>query len=298
MTRIFGPKVEVLSAGRLQEFLDMRPMPNDRPLSDNRLRHLRTEFEGGRLHALLWSFAQLNGDSVKYRVNGKHTSHVLSNHPELWKDRNIKIVIEGFECANEREMAELYATYDSRASARTVNDVYHAMISSNPAFKGIPVRTLRQAIIGMALWMTRNEAGLYGSKDARERACGLLDEPAFGLWLHDMRQKRNTHEYYWIWRGGVVAAMYATWTKSHQAATTWWNVVIDGCDPDPASPSRILQKWLMQHAVGMGRGSSTGKPKVDTREVIAKCVHAWNADREGKSTDMKYYRNAPLPAAK
>ena len=63
--------------------------------------------------------------------------------------------------------------------------------------------------------------------------------------------------------------------------------------------SQKLRNYLMDTVTGRGQ-SFNGSARSDissNREVYVKCIHAWNAYRRGKNTDLKYHAQSPIPKA-
>jgi hypothetical protein len=93
----------------------------------------------------------------------------------------------------------------------------------------------------------------------------------------------------------VVAAMFSTYTRDQMAAGTFWTAIRDETGVHPGTPDRKLARYLMTTVLDAG---DTRKTKVDQREMMVKCLHAWNAWRRGETTNLNYFPNKPLPTAK
>jgi hypothetical protein len=118
------------------------------------------------------------------------------------------------------------------------------------------------------------------------------------LWVHGVllpagkkgEQKESRH----LARVAVVLAMVVTYRVCQTAASDFWSKVRDG-DCPARSPMFKLRDLLK--SVALLSDGKNKQAKVMTTPVVlfAKCIHAWNAYRENRSTDLKYYPNSPLP---
>ncbi len=291
---IEGPLPKKITRTLAEHFRDMPACERDRPLSDRRLAFLAKEAKEERLRPPEWASAYCVEDKTEYRVNGKHTSTLLSG-----TDINANghyVVVSKYKCQTREDVASLYATFDSKKSARTNRDINLVFAGSLPELQDVVSTTIHLASSGMAF--AKWEAA-EGARSAEERAALLLEHPEFVLWLHHMVGKGSEgvgRDRDILRRKPVAAAMFKTWMKSRPQSEAFWNAVRDASDASNKNPSRTLNKYLLTIGVRTGRGmmrTRTAPP----REIMCKSVTAWNAFRRGETTNLNYFPDARTPAA-
>lgn len=275
-----------------REFSLMDEVPGDRALSEARLNAYRRMLNEGTFRPVTWAKCYCKETESTYRINGKHTSTLLSSLeviPEFYA------TIEHYTADTMEDISRLYATYDSKLQSRTNFDINRAFASNIPEYANISMRLINTVIsgIGYAKWQEG-----YWRKTAMERAEVILDEVEFVLWVASIMGSPYTNKAEHMERAPVIAAMYFTWNKSHRDATTFWTAVRDETGDKPGMPDRVLARFLL--STGVDRGTSTQDKKkrgADRRTFLVKCIHAWNAWRRNQTTDLKYHPDAKVPAA-
>lgn len=277
--------------GLVSEFATMTPAKSDRNILPARMSLLRKEMVTGRFRTAVWAAVFCKETKQTYRVNGKHTSTLLSQmNGEAPKD--IKIYVERYECDTLEDVASLYATFDAKWSARNAGDINKAFAASVPELDGVSLKIINVCVTGMSMSMW---GGNYGQYPADQRAQFIISESDFIVWANTILagdQRKVKH----LLRGSVVAAMYKTWKVAKSESSEFWNAVLIG-EGKVGSPERKLEKVLLTTSVNAGKGA-LGLKTASPREIIAKCIHGWNAWVSGSSTDLKYYPKADLPEVK
>jgi len=279
------PKTQKVTAKLAKSFAEMDPAPHDRPLSERRLQVYQRLLAAGEFRPVTWASALCLETGGVYRVNGKHTSTLLSGcdpMPEFY------VTVEEYECDTLEDVAKLYATFDSKMMSRTARDINASFAACVPELAPLSPYNVSTAVSGMAYCLWGEEA--YSHQPA-ERAELMLEYPEFVLWINGYVGSKNKP----LNRAAVAAAMFATWRKSRSAATEFWNAVREETGTSPDLPDRKLAKWLGQSGVNYGKGAARVK-KVGNREFYVKCLHAWNAWRRGETTNLNYYADKKVPA--
>lgn len=280
-------------------FVEMDAAPHDRPLSERRLQVYEKMLAAGQFRPVTWASALCRETGGVYRVNGKHTSILLSGL-EVMPD--FYITIEEYECDTLEDVAKLYATFDSTMQSRSARDIYHSFAATSTELVKLPSKVITTAVSGITYAQDGPES--Y-KKTPAERAEVLLDYPDFVVWLSVLIQggptasevnraskQRCAH----LLRQPSVAAMFATWNKAKAASTEFWEAVRDETGIDPNLPDRKLGRYLMLVTMdhrAMDRPSD--KISGSVREVYVRCLHCWNAWRKKEITSMKYFPNAKVP---
>lgn len=287
------PKTMKVTKALATEFAEMDAAPHDRNLSERRLQVYQRLLVSGEFRPVTWARAYCAETSGTYRVNGKHTSVMLSGispMPEFY------VTIEDYVCDTLDDVARLYATFDSKMQSRTARDIYLSFAGTVPELAEVADRNIGVSAAGMA-YAVHGEGSF--NLQAADRAELLLEHPEFVLWLHnifsyveagDVERRSVKH----LVRAAVVAAMFGTWQRVKLDSTRFWTAVRDESGEIPSLPDRKLARYLL--SVGINSGAGVRRVKVVThREVYVKCIHAWNAWRREETTNLNYYPDADVP---
>jgi hypothetical protein len=283
----------------VHEFKEMTPAPRDRPLSERRIDVYIKLLEEGQFRPVTWASAACQETGETYRVNGKHTSEMLSrlhSIPEFY------VVLERYTCATLDDVAMLYATFDSKMQSRSAKDIYLSFAGVIPRLRDLPQNIINLSVCGMALETFGPE--MYANTQPAERAELLMDNVPFVMWLRDLLEGGSTSSEIvranhtrcpHLRRQTVVAAMFACRKRSVEKATEFWTEVRDETGGKPTDPSRKLARFLT--TMSISKKDSGGKVQMTPKAVYAKCLHAWNAWRRGETTNLNYYPGKPMPVA-
>lgn len=266
----------------IERFKSMEPCHGDRSLNQRRLRKLATVLSENTFRTCSWASAICLADGKEYRINGKHTSHAMGEmNGSLPK---VYVTLERYECDTLEDIADLYATFDTKTSSRSTADTNRAFAKSDDDVADIDDRAISLAAGGM---VTHLGAGNRHRVSQEERGRLILRHKDFVLWVAAMFPSRTTDTSF-IRRNASVAAMFATFLRSPENATEFWSEVKTGSNPERLSPSRVLQKYLM-----------TSKGRTDDLEIYCKGIHAWNAWRRKAKTlnVLKWFPQSPRPEA-
>lgn len=295
MWKLMGtPKVVKMTPAIAREFMEMEAAPGDRELSDSRAERLKAMVCANGFRPCTWAKAYVKETGKTYRVNGKHTSNIMS---ELnGETKGLFAFVELYECDTLDDLAKLYATFDSRLSARSTGDINRSFSHAIEELRGVTAKTINVAISGIAI-------ATWGESYSREttpdqRAELLRANTDFVLWIDGLFHGVTNKDRGAICRAPVVAAMYLTRQKDKKAADEFWRLVRDGSGQKNTSGDRRLNKYLLTTAV-MGGGNrrvrSAGSGLATGHEMLVKCIHGWNAWRRGAVTDLKFYPKAEFP---
>ncbi len=288
------------------EFAEMDPAPHDRKLSERRLQVYNILLNKGEFRPVTWAKAYCKETEGWYRVNGKHTSILLSGMPTM---PEFFVTIEEYDTDTLEDVAKLYSTFDSKMQSRTANDIYLSFAATVPELKGLPVRTITVSVAGMNLWEDPNSVqggNQKGTNQPADRAEMLLEHSDFVVWLdtifrpadeaEDCNTVRKKDRFRHLHRSPVVAAMFGSWQKDAVAATAFWNAVRDGTGT-VGKPDRKLNQFLLTTVVGRKAYNSDSK-NASEKEMLVRCIHSWNAWRRGEKSDLRYYPEAKVPEMK
>lgn len=293
------PKTLKVTKSLAKSFAEMNPCPHDRPLSERRLMVYERLLNDGLFRPVTWASVLCQETEEVYRVNGKHTSTLLSGLKEL---PEFFAVIEEYECDYLNDVAKLYATFDSNVQSRNARDIYLSFAATVPEIKECSPKVITAAVCGLSYH--KNGSDAYGKTQPAERAELLLDYPEFVLWLNalltggmsnaESGKVTSGHiKNLPLYRLPVVAAMVGTWSKAKGPATEFWTQVRDETAASPADPTRKLSRYLLTSGL---KGGINGRARVaGNREVYCKSLRAWNAWRKNEHTDLRYSPDGKIP---
>lgn len=277
-------------------FRDMTPVLGERRRKKARTEYIRTQATTSIIHTCIWASVFCRETGVWYRVNGQHTSGVVCDWvgelPE-WP-----VLMEEYECDTIREVAELWATFDSKRSNRNAYEINECRASSLPQIRGTPAKVLRSAAAGISYAILG-----HTREDASDKSKLLEFNQEFVNWVAPFFTTDDGRKYFL--RLPVMAAMYNTYKANEEIAKTFWWDAISARDANPDSGSRLLNKFLIS-TVSFNRTDARGKRKrtepAEVKEFFDKCIHCWRAFVDGNKPMPKgripYDRDKPSPSAK
>ena len=258
---------------------DMPHFEGDRPWDSSegrkRMNWLSRLVDEQKFYPPRWATAHFDG--MTYRVNGGTSSHMLIERAEF--PTKLQVIIDRFVCETLDDVADLFDQFDHRKSIRTAIQKVraHKAVESNltevsPTSIGVCTRGISAAL---------ND---FDRIDEDQRIQLIHRESRFIVWAHPFTLKKH------LASSGPMAAIYLTHAKDPIYARGFWEEVGDGSNSDHTHPTRVLGDFLKEHyQVG------AGNKKYTPREVCAKCIHAWNAARNGGKTALKMYNRDTLP---
>lgn len=268
-------------------FRDMDPWAGERPLKLARLDFLRREAEAGRFSTCIWVAAWCLQDGKTYRLNGQHTSHVLAD-PEVPPQT---VIVEEYECQTLDDVADLYATFDTREAVRTQREVNAVVAAVTPGLENIPDGVVAILVGGICFHHNPNQGRDRAS--GRDRAAVLRDNVEFCQFFMGLSpdgKHTGTFRAH-LCRVGVAAAVYATWLKYGEGCKDFWERVRDGDGSiDPAEATRRLNAHLAEVAATRGKG---GRKVLETKDTYEKCLRYWNKYRTNQANGTK--RTGKIP---
>jgi len=251
-----------------------------------RLLWLHEKVRTGMFFSPVWSVVSVNGTS--YRIDGGHSSAMLSalSPPEF--PAGLDVVIRHFVCPSEDAMPDLFAQFDAKKSMRSYRDKVHAHKVIESTLDQVGIRELTCILSGLAFALSDFQSTRAIEED--ERASLVHEYSEFVLWVGGLNMKR------FMQRTSILAVVFVTWQRDADAATEFWSLVADESHPDRNNATRTLARFLSEN---FGRGDQRTRkptgPRWDVKAYAVKAIHAWNAWRRGETTSLSYFPNAPIP---
>lgn len=236
----------------------------------------------GKFHTPKWATAELDG--IMYRVNGGHSSMMLATVNGDFP-KGMVAVIDRFRCETRDDLADLFDQFDNRHSIRSGTDKINAHKGVYDDMDSVSPTDVNRAISGIAYFLT--DDGQQRRLDEEERIRLIHQYRPFILWAAQFTGRRQFSGV------GVVAAIFATWSRSPRLATEFWTQVAEESHPDNWNGSRVLAAFLRDNIGRRKFGTST--PLYNQRVYYVKSIHGWNAWRRNATTDLKYHENCQWP---
>jgi hypothetical protein len=240
---------------------------------------------------LTWAVAYCEEDGNTYRVNGQHTTKLLSSYP-FDKIAHLYVHVHRFTCKTLNDVAALNGCYDAPMSAKTANDTYKSFAASEQRLDAVSDTLINNAAAALAMAILNDVA----SKDttAEQRAKLVLENVDFTLWFPQFLC--NKADYKLMRRSAVIAAMYDTYMASVEKATVFWSLLRSGNEP-ASSPVGRLREFLMTYKCGSRQAErqATATTPAIMRDI---CVDLWGKWLDGitfhKLINPKTYETARI----
>lgn len=270
-------KTDVLPLTKVlaKEIAGLPHFEGDRPWDSGegrkRMQWLSRLLDEGKFYPPRWATVEFEG--TMYRVNGGTSSHMLIGRNGSFP-AGLHVLIDRFSCDTRGDIADLFDQFDHRRSIRTLIQRVRAHKPVESVLEDVSPTDVNVCLTGIA-------ASLLNFAQAEEdQRVGLIhDNAAFIHWAKPFVRRRH------LTSRGVVAAMYDTYHRDAVYAGGFWAFVGEESHPNPDHPTRALAAFLKD----MVR-TQVGSRKWTAQDVHTKCMHAWNAARKGKRTDLKVYK--------
>lgn len=262
-----------------EDFATMPSWKGERPLNQRRVDLLRDEADRGAFHSPVWSVAKVG--NATYRMDGQHSSTMLSQLPKDKFPRNLKVTIREFECSSATDLPILFSKFDRSWSSRSIKE---RIIAAAAIYRDMPK-------IG-ADYIVRGTGGIVfsmnkmsGDKgDQRTEILSNANNRSFICWYY------NISTSHLVWRVPVVAAIYEMWQIDREDAEKFLTAIAKG--GENKQPIIAIREFLLKAKSTGGNSPGQGSPP---RMIYARCIKAWNAWRNGETTSLRYSATADLP---
>lgn len=270
--RKIAVKGQPLTRALAHEHATLAPMPGEREVRPTRLTFLRVLLQDGAFAGPDWHRGLCVADGQMYRLDGQHTSHLLSTIPdgETFPE-GLLATVTTWEFDSLADAAPLFDVFNHPKSSRSNEDamgVYRAQL---------PVEAINRKLLvaishGIADWERSRKDGKGWNLDPRHRGLyfGVPEYATFAGWTAEFAAYRNVA---FLNRSAIVAEMLATWKSDPAKATEFWTYVMRESHPDPDDSTReladVFKSWLQKRS----------RPNADFRR---KAARAWRHFMLGK----------------
>lgn len=259
-------KTAPVSVALARIFRDMKPIDRERSLKLNRLQKLHERIKTYGALPFRWQCARIVSLNETVRINGQHSSYLITQHPELITDKMV-VLLDEYICDTEEDVANLYSQIDSSDSARTQGEIN----ISTAASVGLGdcdkyVVNLSITALSMEKW-----GDSYRNQLKEARAILIKENSEFVRFFDSIKSEINSRQWTLLRRVPVVRAILATWRIDVDACFAFWLLVAKESAPEASDPSRRLARHLATTTVaGGGRASRRGRGVVgaESSEII------------------------------
>jgi hypothetical protein len=252
----------------------------------------------GTLLAETICIATIEVDGVTYKGNGQHTCGGLLEAYEQYNELPVPTVnYQHYQCETIEDACQLYAQFDPIWSGRRFGQIA-GPIWATDGMLDLAGSKRSLSLIAGALAFDKGGQTFVG----KQTITGLarINLPAENRkYVADMVQifgHETDSEH--LRRDAVACAILQTLKVSRDAGLRFWIKVRDGDMLTNDDPRKRCEVYLRKVSVNKGRGAARtadSTRKAGNREVFSKCIQWWNAWRTNRTTDAKFYPNAPLP---
>ena len=281
MFRLVKSENKPLTRELALEFKALTPSPTERELNGTRVVYLKEKVDAGLAIPFNWSKVMHKGNgNAEIRMNGQHSSTVLSSYEESVFPSNLTVHLDSYEVETDDDLALLFRQFDDRKSSRSPGDVAGAYQGLQPDLQKVPRSSAKIAVEGIGFWGKEVE-GVKGYKG--DDVYTIMSKPMyhpFIKWIGDLFDIKTPE----LKRVPIVAAMYATFDKNEEDARKFWaDVARGGREYEDNHPTTVLDAWLKAL-------KENGKAeKMKPGDYYQGCIYAYNAFFEGKTIrDIKH----------
>jgi hypothetical protein len=289
----FTPKndaIRTLTSDFANWYLALPNLPGERPLDADHVEDIVRKMDAKVFMGEQVNVATIEFGGKTYKGNGQHTctARLRYNGTHDYKVRHLHYVVPHKSAASK-----LYRQFDPSFSGRSYAHLMRQASESNGVYA--VVGSARVVILFAAAAAFHKGGKTVFGKSQVDRDFKIeapLRDKAGLAFLANCLGARNQARH--MWREAIACAIDQTRRIDPAFAETFWHKVRDGDGLRAGSPELRIRNWLMQSSAKNGGGASKARP-AGFHEMYSRCIHAWNAAREGRTTDLKYYANADLP---
>lgn len=276
-----------LSRQLAYDFLEYERFDGERDVREGHVQYLYNEYHEGRFmwhHVILAAavlYEKLDPSEPPkqhvYRINGQHTCWMRVMIPEKDEPVNaskVRKIVYAVE--NREQLRNLYATFD-RAAPRTPGHITKVMLLDSGSVEGISPSYLTPLVAGFRVWewegkWERQNIGTPANVAALIKGKYAELFNMVGKYFKEMSDKAT-----FVRRSPVIGALFATFQKSPEESTAFWDGVFTGLGlTEENDPRYQLRKFLESHSMNL----SAKRDALPAEDMFRTCINAWNRWRK------------------
>jgi hypothetical protein len=289
--------LQTISPAKAEKLLKFNTYEGQRPARESRVEEYEAKIKDGRFHVGSVALVHSNGDTLLMDGQKQLMAAILAG-------KEIRATVQEFtltgkDIGNGHTIASIFAQFNVD-DVRTRGDIANA----------------KAVGMGWADWnntLIRNLAAALDMVDCPEALAHMnhrehnvtrdqtgdkfVGNEKVCEWIHSIFDGHKAKDTKHMLRVPVLTAMIATFRKGQGDATRFWTAVRDGENLLRKSGPFALREFLKSASLYSGSNNVQQRIVVDRRAIYAKCLHAWNAWRDGRETGLRYLPAAPLPKA-
>lgn len=292
----FAPKSSKtvkLTSAKAREYNHLQPLPGERPLREDHVLYLAEKIEQGLLIGANVQIAVIAFNGTRYKGNGQHT---CAGRLLLDEDDRFSPMVNWheYEVSTLQDAVMLYEQFDPPMASRSYADLVRivgrnfGIIGSDGICSQAVAQAFNQAVAFVESGRSIN--GRAHMRPATKAQFMVERKRELRLFVEILGPAKEGHH---LRRDPVYAALYETMVLNENDAQSFWLGVREGANLAKDSPMKKVEVYLRSIDVPRGAGRMALHPSFQT--VYTKCVHAWNAWVDDRSTDLKCVSGTPMP---
>jgi hypothetical protein len=239
-----------------REFANLPELPGEREIRESRQEYLLRELRDGAFVGPNWARGIERGTKKIYRLDGQHSSKLLSNLPaDTPFPINLLTTMDTFEFDSlAADGAALFNLFNHPKSARTNEDAVGIYRAQSP----IELRNIDRAFLvkignGIAEYIRGLPDNSKKEPVHQPRQRGMYFTDAthkysqFACWVATFREAKNST---FLSRGSIIAEMLSDWLIDADRGGEFWSYVLRENHPEVDHETRSLAEtfrtWSLQ----------------------------------------------------
>ncbi len=270
-------------ASRLLEYNTYKAQ---RPLRKSHVAILAKVMKVGDFTTGNLAFAEDSSGVVRL-MNGQHQLSAI-----VRSGKTIVAHIEHAKCPEYKDIAKYFSQFDVGAN-RSISDIVRTEVDT----VGVGWLKLTGSILVGAISLVDakgNYRNIDRSLTKHERARKIRYHIKDGNYLNELF---TGNEAKFLRRTPVAAVILMTYKKFYPTSYDFWTGVKSGVNLGAKDPRLHIRNFLMTSVV-VGSAATVARRATD-KEIIVRCIHAWNAYARGeeRSQVSSYHADAVVPRA-
>jgi hypothetical protein len=273
-------KVEMfdLTPELAEDFSKMTPLPGERGLKPQRIAYLLDQICAGMFICPTWAVGVRREDGQRFRLDGQHSSHVLTHLPKgVPFPTGQKVIILTYEFDSIKEDGfGMFNLFNNPRSVRNNIDAIGIYRAQHTDLSAVSRELMSKLLAGVNLYVAK-----HGGVSTPSRERGLLAEEEihrqFVLWAAQFDGTKNQN---WLSKPGIVEEMYEDFLANREAAEEAWYLTFTESHPEPDHDTRVTAedfKKMCQRP----RGLKTTAFKVRAHKMWTRFLKSYSKPAEG-----------------
>lgn len=260
-------------------FRNMTPLPGERCQRNTRRAFLASHLMHNSFDGPDWAEGYCKADGITYRLDGQHSSELLTNLPAgVSFPEGLIATVTRYEFDSLADAPVVFDLFNNPRSARNNQDKMGTYAAGVEGLrdKGYSREFLIDVANGLHEYETQRkrkgakDAVLFGPRD-RGLYYTIVTRPDFitaAHWLGEFRDKKNAS---FLDKPVIVAEMLMNLAANPVLADDFWKYIFSENHPDPDHETRVLAELYRELL------ATAKKPKLDMTIFRKKAVRAWKS---------------------